>query len=171
MGLPARTLSQALEDDGPACIGDESFTADEVTPAGDERLAAVCRRCPIRVECEADARAGRPRWGFWAGRRYGLPKPSAKRAARAPRERPTPPEPEPPRPITVGEEFENVSDAPGRRIVVTEVVPLGDSVVISYEILAAAPGAKNGWHAGDHQLIVPSALLNARKYRRLAHTP
>lgn len=166
--LSTRTLSQALEDHDPACRDDAAFTADEVTPAGDERLASVCGRCPIRVECAADARAERPRWGFWAGRRYGPTTTPAERPKKAPRDRTPPPPPEPPRPILVGDEFEDIRN--GARIVVTTIDAQGDAVFIRYEFTRAGAGATKGFEVGDFQWGIANVLGNVERFRRLART-
>lgn len=62
-------LIEAMETHQPACIGLELFTADDLTKADVEACAAVCRPCPLLIECERYARLARPSAGVWAGRK------------------------------------------------------------------------------------------------------
>lgn len=162
-------LSRALEEQDPACAGDDAFTADELAPAERARLAVVCRRCPVRAECDADARANRPLWGFWAGRQYG--KPLLPGAGRTPAPEAAPPAPAPRvvEPIAVGQEFVNVRDNPGRRVVVSEIVDgdNGGEPSVRYTILNAGKSTTRGSQVGDRQWCVASALNASARYRRV----
>jgi hypothetical protein len=70
---PARAayarLSEAMTDTPPNCEGwADLFTSDD--RADVETLdfaAALCRTCPLVIECGAYARAARPAFGIWAG--------------------------------------------------------------------------------------------------------
>jgi len=65
-----KALLQAAHASPPPCTEDDLFIADDLTRADQERLAAVCDRCPIRALCADYATTARPAAGFWAGRRY-----------------------------------------------------------------------------------------------------
>jgi len=50
-----------------ACGGDDRFTGDDASEPVVEALQAVCRTCPVRVDCDAFADDVEAVWGMWAG--------------------------------------------------------------------------------------------------------
>jgi len=50
-----------------ACGGDDRFTGDDVSEPLVAALAAVCRACPVTVQCTASALEVEAVWGMWGG--------------------------------------------------------------------------------------------------------
>lgn len=63
-------LGLALQHAEPGCADDVRFIADA---SPEHELMEICSACPVLAECNAYAKALRPRAGFWAGRRRGRP--------------------------------------------------------------------------------------------------
>jgi len=66
-----------------ACGGDDRFTRDDVSEPLVEALAAVCRACPVTVQCTAFALEVEAAWGMWAGQWRTWQSPSLDRLAAA----------------------------------------------------------------------------------------
>lgn len=66
LGLLDLLVDSAEDGDLPCQItGPELFFAD--SPAETEQAKALCRDCPVRRECLADALERREPWGVWGG--------------------------------------------------------------------------------------------------------
>lgn len=70
-------LSRALEMRAPRCNGDPRFTDDRIRPATAIELAEICATCDVALLCRKYAQLTKPKVGFWAGKRYHVPKPPA----------------------------------------------------------------------------------------------
>ena len=61
-------LVAAYDQNDPACIGLEMFTADDISKQIQAEMAETCAACPIVTLCAEYAALAKPKAGFWAGR-------------------------------------------------------------------------------------------------------
>lgn len=63
-------LSEALDDNAPACRGDVRFTAERLTDREREDCESICGRCIVLDLCDAYALTARVEAGYWGGYLY-----------------------------------------------------------------------------------------------------
>lgn len=65
-------LARALDRRKPECVGNDLFTADNLTAGDVETLAPICASCDMTLLCRQYAKAAKVSTGFRAGKNYGF---------------------------------------------------------------------------------------------------